>query len=81
MLRVPPRNSGRDEKRLLPAQPAQKFGQTRLVIADLKGRLIWQTVNDERVFSDIVSDCTIHFPFHPLCFSCGAFPQVSVQAT
>jgi hypothetical protein len=38
-------------------------------------------VNDERVFSDIVSDCTIHFPFHPLCFSCGAFPQVSVQAT
>jgi hypothetical protein len=46
-----------------------------------KGRLVWQTVNDEGVFSEIDSDCTVHLPFHPLCFSCGAFPQVSVQAT
>ena len=70
-----------DAQRFVPAQPAQKCGQTGLVIADLQGRLVWQTVNDDSVFFDIDSDCIVHLPFHPVCFSCGAFPRVSVQAT
>lgn len=54
--------------------PAQKFDQADLIIANLKSRLIGQTVTDERVFPDIDSDCTVHLPFHPCASHAGLSP-------